>query len=355
MFPSSKQRIEYIDFIKGLAIFLVIWGHCIQNFGIRDGSFFENPVHILLCSFHMPIFMVVSGFFFYKSLKLSFRQLIQEKGRQLILPMFSWSIIVTLLGTLHQIADQGITHISFISKIHDILYGTVTNFWFIRSVFVCYIITAISKYFIRKDIWACIVSILLFLALPDNFRLSLDKFMLPFFWLGYFLQKHLTTLNHYKISILLCSFILWIIMLFLWEKKYYIYVTGCAFYEIQHFRFIAIDFYPRLTILLFRYLIGIAGSLTFFFTAQMIYRKLLSSIAYIGQKTLGIYIIHIILMSQIIPLFQWTETNFFIFNFIQTPILALLLLLASLLIIKILEINKYIRTVFLGNRLTQTL
>ena len=45
---SSETRIAYIDFIKGLAIFLVIWGHSIQNFGLRDGSFFENPVHILI-------------------------------------------------------------------------------------------------------------------------------------------------------------------------------------------------------------------------------------------------------------------------------------------------------------------
>lgn len=49
------KRIEYIDFIKGICIFIVVWGHSIQNMG--DGNdFWTNPVHEFICSFHMPIF-----------------------------------------------------------------------------------------------------------------------------------------------------------------------------------------------------------------------------------------------------------------------------------------------------------
>ena len=37
------KRIEYIDFIKGICIFIVVWGHSIQNMG--DGNDFRtNPV-----------------------------------------------------------------------------------------------------------------------------------------------------------------------------------------------------------------------------------------------------------------------------------------------------------------------
>ncbi|MDD8037541.1 MAG: acyltransferase family protein, partial [Thomasclavelia ramosa] len=58
-----NNRIEYIDFIKGFTIFLVVWGHAIQNIS-QNGSFWNNPMHIFICSFHMPIFMLLSGFFF---------------------------------------------------------------------------------------------------------------------------------------------------------------------------------------------------------------------------------------------------------------------------------------------------
>lgn len=349
---SNTSRIEFIDFIKGLAIFVVIWGHCIQNFGARDGSFFDNPVHILICSFHMPIFMVVSGYFFCKSLKLNLGQLIIQKGRQLVLPMFSWSVIVTLLGTIHQIIGQGLSSISIPAQIHEILFGTATNFWFIRSVFICYIITAISKYFIKQDGWACMVSILIFLALPDNFRLALDKFMLPFFWMGYFMHKYQELLDRHKKSIFLFAFILWIVLLFFWEKKYYIYITGCAFYTLENGQFIAEEFFSRFSIVLFRYMIGLAGCCVFFFTAQAIYRSWLHPIAYVGQKTLGIYIIHIILMSQLIPYIQWPQASFGLLSFVLAPGLAVLLLLVSLTITRLLEFNKYTRTIFLGNRLT---
>lgn len=343
---SSETRIAYIDFIKGLAIFLVIWGHSIQNFGLRDGSFFENPVHILICSFHMPIFMVVSGFFFYRSFCLNFGPLLIGKLRQLMLPIFSWTLLMHLLDAI----QNGVNPLSIKQEVYNICYGTITNFWFIRSVFICYILTYLSKRTFSKDYTACIVSIIFFLALPDTFRLALDKFMLPFFWMGYFMHKYLDTLNRHKKTILMTSLIIWIILLCFWEKKYYIYVTGCSFYHIEHFRLVAENFFPRLQIVLFRYLIGITGSFVFFFFAQRIYRPFLHFIATIGQKTLGIYIIHILLMGFIVPYLQWPESNFYLFSFIYTPITAAGLLSVSFLLTLLLEKNKFTNLVFLGGR-----
>lgn len=347
---TGKPRIEYIDFIKGLAIFLVIWGHSLQNFGARDESFFDNPVHILICSFHMPIFMVVSGFFFYKSLHLNFGQLLSGKLRQLMLPVFSWTVVTTLISATEHIANTGLHTLSIKQQFVDIVYGTVTNYWFIRSVFICYMLTYISKRIFSKDYIACIVSILFFLALTDNFRLALDKFMFPFFWMGYFVHKYLYTLNRHKTLLFSLSLLAWILLLCFWEKKYYIYITGCAFYHIENFRFITEDFLPRLTVVLFRYTIGIAGSFAFFFFAQLIYRPYLHFIATIGQKTLGIYIIHILLMSFIMPYLQWPQTNFYLFSLVYAPLTAIGLLSISLMITYLLEKNKFTNLIFLGGR-----
>lgn len=347
---TGKTRIEYIDFVKGLAIFLVIWGHSIQNFGLRDGSFFDNPIHILICSFHMPVFMVVSGFFFYKSLRLNFRQLLSGKLQQLMLPVFSWTVVLALIAMIEQIVSTGLGSVSIKQQIYNIGYGTVTNFWFIRSVFICYLLTFISKRIFQKDYIACIVSIIFFLALTDNFRLALDKYMFPFFWMGYFIHKYLDTLNRHKLIIFILFLFVWILLFCFWEKKYYIYITGCAFYHIENLRLVAEDFSPRLNIVLFRYLIGIAGSFSFFFFAQFIYRPCLYFIATIGQKTLGIYIIHILLMSFIIPYLQWSESNFYLFCFLYTPLTAIILLSISLLLTGLLEKNKLTNLIFLGGR-----
>lgn len=53
-----KQRILYFDWIKGLAIILVVMGHLYTFSGATSG----NLINKLIGSFHMPLFMYVSGF-----------------------------------------------------------------------------------------------------------------------------------------------------------------------------------------------------------------------------------------------------------------------------------------------------
>lgn len=46
------MRLRYIDLTKGLAIFLMLWGHSMTS---------VNSVHIWIYSFHMPIFFIICG------------------------------------------------------------------------------------------------------------------------------------------------------------------------------------------------------------------------------------------------------------------------------------------------------
>lgn len=49
-----KNRIEVLDFAKGLAIFLVIMGHATDNLA--------TPLwRLVIYSFHMPLFFLVAG------------------------------------------------------------------------------------------------------------------------------------------------------------------------------------------------------------------------------------------------------------------------------------------------------
>ena len=52
---KNKRRIEYIDIAKGIAIILMIMGHVCSY-----GSWKRNIIY----SFHMPLFIIVSGMFF---------------------------------------------------------------------------------------------------------------------------------------------------------------------------------------------------------------------------------------------------------------------------------------------------
>ena len=53
-----SKRINYIDYMRGIAIILVVMGHLIQFNGFPT----SNPVFEFIYSFHMPLFFAISGY-----------------------------------------------------------------------------------------------------------------------------------------------------------------------------------------------------------------------------------------------------------------------------------------------------
>ena len=92
-----KNRIPYIDNIKCFAIICVMLGHALQYL---EGDRLENVYSFnFIYTFHMPLFMMVSGYFFSSSLRLSFGDFIKKKFTQLLLPGLTWSLAKYLIGT----------------------------------------------------------------------------------------------------------------------------------------------------------------------------------------------------------------------------------------------------------------
>ena len=65
--PTVNDAVEddtrfFINVARGLAIFLMLWGHCIQCCCLGDFDFYENDVFRVIYSFHMPLFMLISGY-----------------------------------------------------------------------------------------------------------------------------------------------------------------------------------------------------------------------------------------------------------------------------------------------------
>ena len=88
----QKERIKSLDFLKGLTIFLVVLGHSIQY---NLDAPFENPVFNFIYSFHMPLFMFISGFVSFKYV-YTFSD-IKKRAYQLITPFVFWPILTALL------------------------------------------------------------------------------------------------------------------------------------------------------------------------------------------------------------------------------------------------------------------
>ena len=97
-----KERLEYIDALKGFAILLVVMGHVIPwSFQSFEDVKLISPSPVVLWkiiySFHMPLFMFISGFLFGQSHFNSFKEYalkIWKKTKMLLVPYIACSILV---------------------------------------------------------------------------------------------------------------------------------------------------------------------------------------------------------------------------------------------------------------------
>ena len=100
------ERNVKIDAIRGLAIVLMILGHCIQ-FGqgkayLDSYAYFDDVIFKSIYSFHMPLFAAISGYLIFIQLSRynSFSQYVKRQIGSLIVPVFIWSFIVNFILTI---------------------------------------------------------------------------------------------------------------------------------------------------------------------------------------------------------------------------------------------------------------
>lgn len=209
----TKTREYWADMLKLLASFLVILGHALENDIIEGCQFvdFQNSLCLYIYSFHMPLFMILAGYFSGSIIRGKID--ITKRFRQLIIPCILLAIF-------------------------PMIYGWHMPMWFLKSLFLCYAITALSvKYLMRKHfLWVGIILCTLFILLapvisitPIIFVGKLD-FMLPFFVLGVLLNNKKEWLfNRWSLII---SGILAIICLYLWNTDYVWYHSSANYFSV---------------------------------------------------------------------------------------------------------------------------
>lgn len=81
-----KKRENYMDVAKGIAILTVIMGHTIHEGVIKNWIF----------SFHMPIFFLISGYFFHKK---GNKEFVKIKTRQLLIP-YAVTCVINIIASV---------------------------------------------------------------------------------------------------------------------------------------------------------------------------------------------------------------------------------------------------------------
>lgn len=340
----DKQRIEHIDALKGFAIFCVLWGHSVQY--LRNGyDFFHNPVFEFIYSFHMPLFFMISGFFFRSSLKLSLKDFLLKKGIQLILPCIVWGAITYFLGLVFTGFAQN-EHSSFVwfSEL-KMVYSPGKWPWFLRELFISYFIVYVSLKIFKKDWLACLLSILFVMFEPHS---GFQRTYLIVFWAGIFLKNNYPFISKYMKQILAISAVTFVACLFFWDGSYH--VTG--FPVLLNIKLWSINF-TNMSIPVFRVFIGIIGSLFWFMLFYNFYKDngFFIFLGKIGVHTLAIYLLQRMILENLLPqIMNLSCLNIWAYNLIITPLIALGVLSISMIIIKFVQKNKYADLLLFGKK-----
>lgn len=268
----GKERLLYVDIAKGIGILLVVWGH-IGNWGCIA------PLYRLISYFHVPIFFMLSGFFFPS--KPNYKDFFISKIRRLLKPYYIGGGISFLLGVYMFQTNE-------ITDFFDFVIGgrTVGPLWFLTSLFCSMVIfySIVNHHQCLKIVFSAIcliISYFLFrhhVYLPLNMDMSL--MMIPFLYLGNEIRKvHFTR----EQMIGVC----WIAFLGLFSCFVYdcIHDTDVTNYYNQ-----TIGIFPMVVFSAF------CGSLCVYSSAYLIAESNIKVVkkylSYIGQNTLVILIFH---------------------------------------------------------------
>lgn len=325
------QRIAYIDLVKGFAIFLVVWGHTVQCFGINSPINYWIYFNSVL-PFHMPLFAMVSGMFL--SEKYSFIEGFVRKFRQIMIPYLFWCIVLFLLiPTILSLSNGETIHV--FDSLRNLCGGiTDRGFWFLRALFLCYLYAMLSMSIDRWNITVCLLfSVILlyclgWIGIIPNMDATLNGFffLYPFFVIGKIFRTYESELYNCKKLVTLCSLVTFIFGIISWRgfSDTFYNMNTSLLEPTGYENIIGVEVFKRTLI---RFCLGVSGSLIviFFFQyishTRLMQRYAMSCLCWVGKNTLAVYILQSFVFYYIPPRNLWAH------QILVIPVCALIALL----------------------------
>jgi fucose 4-O-acetylase-like acetyltransferase len=280
----AKQRIEYIDAMRGFTMILVVYSH-VCGFCLGDTQMGYNDVFFL---FRLPCFFFISGWLFERTASQPFWSVARKKFMVQIVPTFIFLLLL---------APPPL----FFSR----LGATKGGYWFTFALFEFFLLYMLSIRTSRK--WSALLAVVLsfsafcydiyynsFLSSSYNFQLSIFNYQLSvtdimgflsymtwryylFFFIGVWVRRHFEVFLRWTSKPIIMAAI----------------VLG----------FVGMAMIPHTESIPLLYLVfalgGILGMVMIFTLFRLLYSPhllpltfYLSPLIYIGTRTLDIYLLH---------------------------------------------------------------
>ncbi|MCD9854165.1 acyltransferase family protein [Epilithonimonas sp. JDS] len=336
------KRLEYIDALRGWAIFTMILGHSIQQFNDTH-CFLQDRVFSTIYAFHMPLFFFLSGLLFKNSLKQSPANFVKKKVIQLILPSIVWALIFYLVSSL----AAGTVDLDF-KNIKKLVSPSSWPFWFLVELFKSYLLLFFLYKIFKNQAVVFIIALSVVFLIHSQ---SLQRFLIPFFMLGIMTKDYISFFEKHLKPLLIGFFALFLTLLFFWKGSYTIYFSEFPeVFSIYSHQFSLKNY----DIALFRFVIGLVGCIFWFLlfkyiNERQIIKAPMKWFTTIGKETLGIYIIQ----KSLLELFLTNYIDFYsvpnwITSLVILPIISIVIIQIIMFIIHLINRNKTARLLLIG-------
>jgi len=141
---AAKPRIEWMDAVRGLAIFLVVFDHALY-FAIENADNVPRVMVLIsesLNPIRMPAMVFLSGMLLSGSLSKGAATYLDGKVRRILYPYVVWSVIYITIWLLANPWTD--THHSPVEYL-GIIYDPPGHLWFLHNLFLFYVLALVFR------------------------------------------------------------------------------------------------------------------------------------------------------------------------------------------------------------------
>ena len=278
----NKNRKGWIDALRGLAILLVMYGHCAQDF--IEFFVFTSPVK-------MPLFFAISGYVI--NCETSLKDFFVKLFRKVIVP---W-LVLGLFFPLILIPVKGISY--FIDYFLQMLSGEIL--WYMPCFIIAQPIHFLFRKYFKGIIWVVTASVASFIVglmlhqygVFNYAMINTALVVQPFFLLGFLFREYEQTLIKMSWGVIIGLSLLYIVLCGLSLK---LFPGQTIDVHLNHYYSIP---YCLLLIILGCFMLFVAARKSNFSSSFM---------SFIGQNTLVLYMWHgmmIMILVKLLSTFGW--------------------------------------------------
>lgn len=196
---KGSKRIKYIDSLKGFAMIFVVIGHIADGYmGDSTGSAYNvwSNIYTYIYSFHMYLFMMVSGFLFSTAYITENGGLKKDRVKKQIFNLLGVYVIFSIVMWLFKFVCGKIVNNSVSVKDILLIFGkTISPYWYLYVLIAFYLIFSVSKIRMLDDkimLTAAFVLGLLsmFVNINNWFEIKRIMYYLLFFAMGVVYQRN---------------------------------------------------------------------------------------------------------------------------------------------------------------------